>query len=176
MITGINELKTSTLLFLEVTNIKSRTCYYFDDINEVEDINDDRILLDKKSYKISCENILVYHIFYKRSLDGRVLCIRFNKVNGLIKTHDGIRYVELSDSYNEVYYGINFSIYNAFFDRINLIQDWPPGLLTYRGEEKGPPSLKSFTYPTVMKLGTVIPRLKKTQKVYESHDAPFELC
>ena len=40
MITGINELKTSTLLFLEVTNIKSRTCYHFDDINEVEDIND----------------------------------------------------------------------------------------------------------------------------------------
>ena len=47
MITGINESKTFTLIFLEVTNIKSRTCYYFDDINEVEDINADRILLDK---------------------------------------------------------------------------------------------------------------------------------
>ena len=29
---------------------------------------------------------------------------------------------------------------------------------------------KSVTYPTMMKLGTVIPYLKKIQKIYESHD------
>ena len=39
-------------------NTKNRTCYYFDDIMEVEDINVDRILLDEKSF----ENILVYNI------------------------------------------------------------------------------------------------------------------
>ena len=32
-------------------NIKNCTCYYFNDIMEVENINIDRILLDKKSFK-----------------------------------------------------------------------------------------------------------------------------
>ena len=32
---------------------------------------------------------------------------------------------------------------------------------------------KSVTYPTMMKLGTVIPYLKKIQKIYESRDTPL---
>ena len=32
------------------------------------------------------------------------------------------------------------------------------------------------TYPTTMKLGTVIPHLKKIQKLYESRDTPPEFC
>ena len=32
------------------------------------------------------------------------------------------------------------------------------------------------TYPTTMKLGTVIPYLKKIQKIYESRDTPLEFC
>ena len=32
------------------------------------------------------------------------------------------------------------------------------------------------TYPTVMKLSTVIPYLKNTQKIYESCDTLLELC
>ena len=32
------------------------------------------------------------------------------------------------------------------------------------------------TYTTMMKLGTVIPYLKKVQKMYESQDTPLELC
>ena len=31
-------------------------------------------------------------------------------------------------------------------------------------------------YSTMMKLGTVIPYLKKIQKIYESRDTPFEFC
>ena len=30
------------------------------------------------------------------------------------------------------------------------------------------------TYPTMMKLGTVIPYPKKIQKIYESRDTPLE--
>ena len=30
--------------------------------------------------------------------------------------------------------------------------------------------------PIMMKLGTVIPYPKKTQKIYESRDTPLELC
>ena len=36
---------------LKETNIKNRTCYYFDDIIKLEDFAFDNILLDKKSYK-----------------------------------------------------------------------------------------------------------------------------
>ena len=32
------------------------------------------------------------------------------------------------------------------------------------------------TYPTMMKLGTVIPYLKKLQKLYESHDTLLGFC
>ena len=34
-----------------------------------------------------------------------------------------------------------------------------------RGGSKKAPSLKSVTHPTMMKLGTVIPYLKKIQKI-----------
>ena len=32
------------------------------------------------------------------------------------------------------------------------------------------------TYPTMMKLGTIIPYPKKIQKMYESRDTPLEFC
>ena len=45
------------------------------------------------------------------------------------------------------------------------------------GGTKSPPLLKiSHIYPTMMKLGTVIPYLKKIQKIYESPDTPLDLC
>ena len=96
-------------------NVKKRTCYYFDDITEDGDIIVNNILLDKKSYK----NILSYNMLYKIFMDAKL--IRFNKVNGLIVIYDWIRYLELSDSYNEVYYGINSRVCNKIFDRINYL-------------------------------------------------------
>ena len=56
---------------------------------------------------------------------------------------------------------------------INSIQD---GL--FRGcsrmgvGKKGPLPKICHTYPTMMKLATVIPYLKKIQKIYESRDTP----
>ena len=85
---------------------------------EVEDINVDNILLDKTSY----ENILVYNNLYKKCMDVKPLDIRFDKVDQIIKIYDGIRYLELSNSYNEVYYRINSRIYNAIFHRINYLK------------------------------------------------------
>ena len=32
------------------------------------------------------------------------------------------------------------------------------------------------TYPTMMKLGTLIPYLEKIQKIYKSRDTPLEFC
>ena len=46
----------------------------------------------------------------------------------------------------------------------------------WRRPKKPPPSLKSVTYPTMVKRGTVIPYLEKIQKIYESRDTPSEFC
>ena len=42
--------------------------------------------------------------------------------------------------------------------------------------KKGPLHKICHTYPTMIKLSTVIPYLKKVQKIYESHDTPLEFC
>ena len=43
--------------------------------------------------------------------------------------------------------------------------------------QKARPRSKFFhTYPTMMKLGTVIPYLKKIQEIYDSHDTPLKFC
>ena len=44
------------------------------------------------------------------------------------------------------------------------------------GGQKGPLPKTYYTYPTIMKLGTVIPYLKKIQKIYESRVTHFEFC
>ena len=55
---------------------------------EIDDINVDRILLDKKSYK----NILPYNILCKKFMDAKPLRIRSNKVDEIIRIYDGIKY------------------------------------------------------------------------------------
>ena len=44
------------------------------------------------------------------------------------------------------------------------------------GAKKAPLPKICHTYPTMMKLDTVIPYPKKIQKIYESRDTPLEFC
>ena len=62
----------------------------------VEDINVDNVFLDENTY----ENILVYNILYKTFMDAKPLRNRFDKVDELIKIYNGIRYLELSHSWD----------------------------------------------------------------------------
>ena len=55
-------------------------------------------------------------------MDAKSLRIRFDKVDRIIKIYDWIRYLGLSNFYNEVYYWINSRIYNEIFDRINYLK------------------------------------------------------
>ena len=48
------------------------------------------------------------------------------------------------------------------------------GLLMDRGPKRSLLLKICHTYPTMMKLGTVIPYLKKIQKTHKSHDTPLE--
>ena len=53
--------------------------------------------------------------------------------------------------------------------QLNPIQDGPFwGCSRMGGRQKGPPLPKiCHSYPAIMKIGTVIPYLKKIQKIYE---------
>ena len=77
---------------LKEFDIKNCTCYYFDDIMRVRDIDFSNILLDEKSYKTQ-ENILIYGISCKTFMGSIPLCISFNKIDGFIKIYDGIGYL-----------------------------------------------------------------------------------
>ena len=50
---------------LKEIGIKNRTCYYFNNIMRVIDLNFNNISLDEKLCKNFFENILVYDIWYK---------------------------------------------------------------------------------------------------------------
>ena len=56
----------------------------------VIDINFSDILLEKK-----IESISVHDILFKTLMGEKPLCIKFNKVDGLIESYDGIRYLVL---------------------------------------------------------------------------------
>ena len=60
------------------------------------DFND--ILLREKLCKENDENILIYDISYETSTGAKPLLIKFNKIDGFIKTHNGIRCLVLFDS------------------------------------------------------------------------------
>ena len=70
-----------------------------------------------------------------------------------------------------------YTFTNEFILCINPIQDGPFWGCLRMGESKRPPLPKiCHTYPTKMKLSTVIPYLKMAQKIYELRDTPLEFC
>ena len=59
---------------------------------------------------------------------------------------------------------------------INPIQDGLFRCCSRMRGQKGPLPKICHTYPTVMKLGTVIPYPNKIQTIYESRDTLLEFC
>ena len=66
--------------------------------------------------------------------------------------------------------GLEFAFHNPIQDR----PFW--GLLRNVLSKKAPLPKICHIYPTMMKIGAVIPSLKKIQKIYESRDTLFEFC
>ena len=115
---------------LKDIDIKNHTCYYFDDIMRVADIDFDNILFGKKSHN-TYKNILIYDISYKTFISAKPLRIRFHEIDGFIKIYEGIRYLVLFGPgwYHAIYKwksksykwksGITDSI-NHYFARIRI--------------------------------------------------------
>ena len=79
---------------LKKINIKNRTCYYLDDIINVNDLNLDKILIDEKS----CKNILNCKVAYKTQYRAMYFFIIFDKLDGYIRKHDSTKYLALFQS------------------------------------------------------------------------------
>ena len=85
--------------------IKSRSCYYFDDIFKLKGFDLDNILINEKLYK----NIL---ISYKILIHPEPLRIRFFKIDKFIRIFDGTRYLALfgCEKYHATYKKIRYLI------------------------------------------------------------------
>ena len=93
---------------LKEIDIKTRVCYYFDDIINGTKINFSNILLDKKLY----EDISVYNISYKTPAGPKPLRIRFDKIDGFIISLDGkIKHLILFD----------YGLFNNICDKIKYL-------------------------------------------------------
>ena len=73
---------------LKEIDIKDRTCYYFDDIMWVRDIDFSDVLLTEKSYK-AYENISIHDISYKISMGAKP----FHSILGSIKQMDLLKII-----------------------------------------------------------------------------------
>ena len=104
---------------LKEIDIKNYTRYYFDDIMRVKDIDSNNISLDEKLYK----NILIFEISYKTFMGAKPLCIWFDKIDGFIKTYDGIRYLVLLGHswYDKICDSIKYLISEKMILKIVLI-------------------------------------------------------
>ena len=60
----------------KIFHIKNRSCYYFDDIIKLEDIDIDKVLIDEKSH----ENILIYDMSYKTVISAKPLRIIYRGI------------------------------------------------------------------------------------------------
>ena len=71
--------------------IKSRTCYYFDDIIKSKDFDLDNALINEWSYA----NILIFDILYKTLIGAKPLKIRLHKIDGFLEIYGGSKYLVL---------------------------------------------------------------------------------
>ena len=67
-------------------------------------------------------------------------------------------------------------MYQVFQINVKPIHDGSFQGCLWMGGKKVPITKTCHTYPTMMKLGTVTPYVKKTQKMYESRNTSFEFC
>ena len=125
---------------LKAIDIKNRMCYYFNDIMRVGGINFSDILWDEKSY----ENILIYDISYKTFTGAKPLCIWFNKIDGFIKIHDGIRY--------SVLFGPK--TYGAVYDRIRDLITEKSGVTYSTSHQFAKIRIDSYNYLPIEKPPT----------------------
>ena len=82
--------------------------YYSHNIIEFEDFDFDDILINEKSLKIRS---ISYQNSYQILIDAKLLPIRFDKIDGFIRTYDGNRYLVFGlEKHGAIYNRIRYLI------------------------------------------------------------------
>ena len=91
---------------MQNVGIKNRTFYYFDDIIKLEDFD----LVNVFIHETSHENILIYCISYKTLIVSKLLQIRFDKIDEIIRIYEKTRYLLLfcTRKYDAIYDKIRY--------------------------------------------------------------------
>ena len=81
------------------------------------------ILFDGKLYKEKYKNTLICDTSCKTSMGAKLLCIRYDEIDGFIKIHDGIRCLVLFDCgwFEKTCYSIKYHISEKMVLQIKLI-------------------------------------------------------
>ena len=125
---------------LKEIDIKNRACYYFEDIFRDFDINFD-ILLHKKLY----ENISVYDISYKTSMDPKPLRIRFDKIDRFIRVRGGeFRHLVLFDH----------GLFDQICDKIKYLISEKTGIADSTNHNIGKIRINSYNFLPIEKILT----------------------
>ena len=90
----VNNIKVAINDELKKIDIKNHTCYYFDVINNINDVDLDNILVNEKSYG----NYLIYDLACKTVYVAKPLGIIFVKAEGYVENYDGTKYLALFHS------------------------------------------------------------------------------
>ena len=80
-----NEFRIMKIVRIIKVRIKGRTCYYFNGIANLEDIDFDVILIDQKLH----ENVLIYDISCKSLIVPKSWHINFRYIDEFIRADDG---------------------------------------------------------------------------------------
>ena len=83
-------------------NIKNRTCYFFDDIINIENFNPDLLKINKKS----CKNIGIYYVGYMTIKDSKYVNIHnvnlsyvlIGEADGSVDKKNGNKYLTFADT------------------------------------------------------------------------------
>ena len=103
-------------------NIKNQTCYFFDDMVNIEDFDPSLLKIDKKSYK----NINIFYIGYITVKDSDYVKIKsvntlyliISEVNRYFKEKNGIKYLifNSTEKNKEI-----FKTYTKLWDGIKMV-------------------------------------------------------
>ena len=105
---------------------------------------------------------------------GGVLLTRFgNSVLFALKNKIGRKFLPMLETSNEWWHSLQCTVFKL---EPFSSQAWTLFRMSLFEAAKSPLPKICRTYPKMMKLGTLIPYLKKIQKIYKSQDTPLKFC
>ena len=129
-------------------------------------------------WRCYCKNSKQLSIFTKKLYDNARMDSKYDTAFTwrLFKRFISLKYFTSNDYWNLLFLVKCLTSFNSSKMLLTLFRMGIFGAAHGWGAKKDPLPKICHTYPTMVKLGTDIPCLKKIQKIYESRVTPLELC